>query len=212
VKVLLRKLLNAPPALYGLLNDRVLVPGWVRMIGVGTGQGCRFHGRPTIRLAPGARIALGDEVALYSRFDSNVLGLPHPTILASVAPGSAIEIGDGSGISGASIVARCAITIGKRVFIGAGACIWDSDFHPLDADLRREHPTRDARSAPVRIEDEVFIGARALILKGVTVGRRAVVGAAAVVTKDVNPGDIVAGNPARVVGRVPSRPGGKALV
>jgi acetyltransferase-like isoleucine patch superfamily enzyme len=85
------------------------------------------------------------------------------------------------------------------VLIGAGACIWDTDFHPVDAERRREHATRDARCVPITIEDEVFIGARALILKGVNVGRSAVIGAGAIVTKNVDPGDIVAGNPARVV-------------
>ena len=53
---------------------------------------------------------------------------------------------------------------------------------------------------PVFIEDDVFIGARAMVLKGVRIGKGAVVGAGAVVTKDVPPNAIVAGNPARVVG------------
>ena len=134
-----------------------------------------------------------------SRTNSNPAGLPHPTILAAIGPQSCITIGDGTGISGASITARSSITIGKTVLIGAGACIWDTDFHPIDANQRREHPTRDARCAPIKIEDEVFIGARALILKGVNVGRCAVIGAGAIVTENVKAGDIVAGNPARVV-------------
>lgn len=86
--------------------------------------------------------------------------------------------------------------------IGAGACIWDTDFHPLDPHQRREHQTRDASSAPVCIEGDVFIGARALILKGVRIGWGAVIGAGAVVTKHVEACQIVAGNPARVVGAV----------
>ena len=56
---------------------------------------------------------------------------------------------------------------------------------------------------PIRIEHDVFIGARAMILKGVAIGRGAVIGAGAVVTKNVEAGQIVAGNPARVVGSVP---------
>jgi acetyltransferase-like isoleucine patch superfamily enzyme len=141
---------------------------------------------------------------INSRFDSNPAGLPFPTILAALGTNSSIIIGDDTGISGASIVAIRAVRIGNRVLIGAGACIWDTDFHPLDPDQRIEHQTRDAASAPVEIGDEAFIGARALILKGVTVGQRAVVAAGAVVTKDVKAGNIVAGNPARVVGSVPS--------
>jgi acetyltransferase-like isoleucine patch superfamily enzyme len=143
---------------------------------------------------------LGKNLLLLSRFDSNPGGLPFPTMLAALEPESCITIGDDTGISGASIIARRSVTIGSRVLIGAGACIWDSDFHPLDPMRRREHPTRDAACAPVTIEDDVFIGARALVLKGVKVGSSAVIGAGAVVTKDVRSGEIVAGNPARVVG------------
>ena len=97
-------------------------------------------------------------------------------------------------------MARSVITIGKRVLIGAGACIWDTDFHPLDPILRQQHATRGAKFAPITIEDEVFIGARSLILKGVSIGRGAVIGAGSVVTKNVDAGEIVAGNPARIIG------------
>src|SRR2546430_787517 len=92
---------------------------------------------------------------------------------------------------GASIVARAAVTIGARVLIGAGACVWDTDFHPVEPEQRRVHATRGAASAPVQIGDDVFVGARALILKGVSIGSGAVVGAGAVVTKPVPAGAIV---------------------
>ena len=80
--------------------------------------------------------------------------------------------------------------------------ILDSDFHPLDPRQRRIHPTAAANSIPIHIGCDVFIGARAIILKGVTIGDGAVIAAAAVVTKDVPPGSIVGGNPARVIGSI----------
>jgi acetyltransferase-like isoleucine patch superfamily enzyme len=163
------------------------------------GHGCRFVGLPIVKLTQGSRIKLGDRILVNSRNDSNPAGLPHPTILAALPPHGSIEIGNSTGISGASITARCAINIGQSVLIGAGACIWDTDFHPIDAAKRRAHPTRDADCAPIKIEDEVFIGARALILKGVNIGRGAVIGAGSVVSRDVEPGSVVVGNPARVV-------------
>ncbi len=206
------KLARSPRTLFNMFTDRISTPCGLRLMGVMSGQGCSFTGAPAIKMVAGARIRLGDDVAIGSRLDANPLGLSHPTILAALMPDSYIEIGDGTGISGASIVARRAVVIGARVLIGAGACIWDSDFHPLNPDVRRQHPTRDARSAPITIEDDVFIGARALILKGVRVGRGAVVGAGAVVTRDVPPGQIVAGNPARVVGPVPGMGSGAAQV
>ena len=180
------------------------MPVMLRLNGVRTGRGCRFQGAPIIKLATGAKIEIGRNVLINSRADSNPTGLPFPTILAALGSNSSITIGDSTGISGASIVAVRSITIGNRVLIGGGACIWDTDFHPVNPDQRLQHPTRNATSAAVTIGDEVFIGARALILKGVTVGRRAVVAAGAVVTKDVNAEEIVAGNPARVVGSVPT--------
>lgn len=92
------------------------------------------------------------------------------------------------------------IDVGDRVLLGANVLITDTDFHPLDPAVRRETPQAGAR-APVVIEDDVFIGTQAVILKGVHIGRGAVVGAGAVVTRAVPAGAIVAGNPARIVGR-----------
>ncbi len=196
----LLKALRGPQTVARLLVDRLLVPFWLRLLGVRVGRACQFSGFPIVTLASGARITLGDGVVVNSRSHSNVAGVPHETILAALGPGSSILIGSGTGISGASIVASTAITIGNRVLIGAGACVWDTDFHPLDAEQRRLHATRGAASAPIRIEDDVFVGARSLILKGVTLGSQAIVGAGAVVTKDVGTATIVGGNPARVIG------------
>lgn len=197
------RIARSPRTIACLAMDRVMAPLWLRCLGVQMGTGCLFVGLPIINIAPGARIALENAVKVFSRFDSNPAGLPHPTILAASGEASTILIGEQTGISGASIVARSAVTIGRRVLIGAGACIWDTDFHPLDPQQRRDHPMRKAQSMPIRIEHDVFIGARAMILKGVAIGRGAVIGAGAVVTKNVEAGQIVAGNPARVVGSVP---------
>jgi acetyltransferase-like isoleucine patch superfamily enzyme len=169
------------------------------------GKNCRFKGSPVVNIGKRSEIVLGDNVLVNSRVTSNPIGQPHPTLLTALRPGSFIRVGDGSSMSGASIFAQSGITIGDRVLVGAGACIWDTDFHPVDPQRRREHISRDARSKPIVIEDDVFIGGRALVLKGVTLGRGSVVGAGAVVTKDVGPGNIVGGNPARVIGAISSQ-------
>jgi len=202
VRWLAIRVVRAPRILGRLVVDRIAAPLWLRLLGVRMGRRCRFHGLPIVTMAPTAAITLGDDVLINSRADSNEAGIAHPTILAAVEADSRIVIGDGAGLSGASIVAREQVSIGRRVLIGAGACVWDTDFHPSDAAQRRIHPTRQAARAPVRIDDEAFVGARALVLKGVTVGARAVIGAGAVVTKDVGADTIVGGNPARVIGTV----------
>ena len=94
------------------------------------------------------------------------------------------------------------ITIGNRVLI-AGAQIYDNNNHPIDPYKRAMNETveRD-KIAPVVIEDDVWIGFGAVILKGVRIGRGAIVALGSVVTKDVPPLTIVAGNPAKIVGKI----------
>ena len=121
-----------------------------------------------------------------------------------------IEIGDYCYIANASLVCSERIRIGSRVMIAGGVTIADSDFHPLApaarlADTVALSPAGDRASRPrietrpVRIEDDVWIGYNATILKGVTIGAGALVAPGALVLRDVPPGAEVAGNPAVVV-------------
>jgi acetyltransferase-like isoleucine patch superfamily enzyme len=174
----------------------------LRSAGVKCGKNARFRGVPVVMRADGASIVIGDDVLLNSRPSANVLYLSHPCTIAATKPGASIRIGDGVGISGATIVAASGVEIGDHTLIGAETTIVDTDFHPIDPNVRAIHPTAEAASRPIRIGRRVFIGMRALILKGVSIGDDAVVGAGAVVSKDVSSGDIVAGNPARVVGSI----------
>lgn len=115
-----------------------------------------------------------------------------------MSPKGVIDIGDDVGMSGASITAYSRVKIGSRVLIGSGALIVDNDAHPVFPEGRRYSP--EVPFAPVEIGDDVFIGARAIILKGVHIANGAVIGAGAVVTRDVPMYAVVAGNPAAVVG------------
>lgn len=112
-----------------------------------------------------------------------------------------LTIGDGTFIGH-----NCAIVVGRRVKIGkhcliaGGVRISDFDGHPINAlDRRNGLPTHAANVSAVTIGDDTWLGHGAIILKGVRIGDRAIVGARAVVTKDVPADTIVAGNPARVV-------------
>ncbi len=101
------------------------------------------------------------------------------------------------------------IRIGNRVLISHDVNIFDNDTHPFDAAARHRHylaiastghpKELDLAEATVVVEDDAWIAAKALVLKGVTIGRGAVVGAGSVVTRDVDPFTVVAGNPARVM-------------
>jgi acetyltransferase-like isoleucine patch superfamily enzyme len=96
-------------------------------------------------------------------------------------------------------VAR-SIRIGKHCLLAGDVRIADYDGHPIDAQRRRAGEPAPAEAIrPVVIGDDVWIGNEARILKGVTIGDRSIVGTGAVVTRDVPPDVVVAGNPARVV-------------
>ena len=197
--LLVLRILCLPRRLWWWYEDKVLGPFVLVARGVRSGRGVNLYGVPYIACAGGASIVLGDRVGIRSRTANNVL-IGRRCTLAALRDGAVIEIGNGVGVSGATIVAMTRINIGSRTLIGAEAMILDSDFHPLGPAQRRIHETAGAKSAAVHIGDDVFIGARAIILKGVNIGDGAVIAAGAVITRDVAPGDIVAGNPARVVG------------
>lgn len=170
------------------------------LAGVPWGRRWRIFGMPILQRHRGSEIRLGDGLELRSTPESNPLRPFQPVVLSTRRRGAVIRVGNDCGATGAVLVADERIDVGDRVLLGANVLITDTDFHPLDPAVRRESPQAGAR-APVVIEDDVFIGTQAVILKGVHIGRGAVVGAGAVVTRAVPAGAVVAGNPARIVGR-----------
>lgn len=162
------------------------------------GQGWRFLGVPIIQKHRRSVMKFGTGLELRSAVVSNPLGPNHPVILCTWEAGSLLEVGDHFAMTGGAICVADKVTIGNRVAVGANCTIVDTDFHPLDPRARRQHP-QEAKTAPITIEDDVFIGMHCMILKGVTIGCSSVVGAGSVVTKSVPPSVIVAGNPARVI-------------
>lgn len=106
-----------------------------------------------------------------------------------------IVIGDAVMISpGTRISASDEIRIGHGCMFANGAYVTDSDWHGI-----YDRVKRDPEVKPVILEDNVWVGDHATVLKGVTIGKNSIVAACAVVTKDVPPNVVVAGNPAKVV-------------
>ncbi len=118
-----------------------------------------------------------------------------------VVDGGRLTIGHGTSINGVGtkILCKQAVSIGAFCSISWDVQVLDNDFHTMTVGGAEQPST-----APVVIGDHVWIGTRALILKGVTIGDGAVIAAGAVVTKDVPAGAIAAGLPAKVVGRADS--------
>ena len=170
-----------PDALRDVLNARLRLRGVTRLP-----LSVRLNGRVRID-NPHRRgaIELGERV--------NIIGRIVPVEIA-VRPGARVAIGAGTFINyGVSISACESVEIGAECQIGQYAIVQDNDYHDL-IDKRSEPPSR-----PVVIEDRVWLGARAIVLRGVHIGHDAVVGAGSVVTRDVPPWTVVAGMPARVV-------------
>jgi len=144
------------------------------------GEGLLAEGRVTLEIREGGKLRLGDWVYLF------------PSVgLHLIDPAAVLEIGDHTYVNRRTeIVARREVVIGAHCAISWDVVIADSD----------EHWQNDVEMVqPIHIGDHVWIGARAIVLKGVTIGDGAIVGAGSVVTRDVPAGTLVAGAPARVI-------------
>jgi acetyltransferase-like isoleucine patch superfamily enzyme len=156
-------------------------------------------GSPLIDIRKGSKLYLGDGVILTSRNRGYHLNIATPVKLFADRPGAEIRIGAETRIAGSCIHAQRSITIGKRCLIAGNCQIVDNNGHDLsfpnvDRRLHSEGP-----SAPVVIEDDVWLGANTVVLPGVRIGRGAVIGANSVVAANVPSMAVARGNPAEVV-------------
>ena len=102
-----------------------------------------------------------------------------------------VRVGNDCGFSGTVIAAFNSIILGDHVVCGANTLITDSDWHPEDP--------RSGAPKPVRIDDNVWLGVNATVLKGVTIGANSVIGAGSVVTANIPANVIAAGNPCKII-------------
>ena len=165
--------------------------------GIGVGQGCEFFGAPVLRRLPGSRMTIGNRGTFRSAPWSNLAGINHPCILATIGERALLQIGDDCGFSGAAIGAAESIIIGSRVMAGVNTFISDTDWHPLEP-ARRAAGDAGA-TAPVEIGDDVWLGANVTVLKGARIGAGTTIAANSVVTGEIPPGVVAGGVPARVL-------------
>lgn len=175
--------------------------------GVKLGENINFLGRIYFDISKDALVELSDNITFtngggYNPLCGNICGA------IKVSTGAILKIGHNTGISSAHIWAKEKIIIGNHVDIGADCIIMDNDCHSLHYDIRQNKGQNNdgeyidylnAKSAPIRIEDNVLIGTKCIILKGVSIGARSIIGAGSVVTKDIPPCSIAAGNPCKVL-------------
>lgn len=165
------------------------------------GSGLKLIGWPFLFRYPRASLEMGKNVSINSSFFSNLLGLYQRTIIIARGEGK-VCIGDGVGISGATIYAREEILIGNNVLVGANTKILDNDFHPIEVEARNANDFSRLECRPVKIGENVFIGCNCLILKGTEIGSNSIVGAGSVVCGKFPENVVIAGNPAKVIKRL----------
>ena len=166
--------------------------------GLELGHGVRFYGLPMLDIAPGAQVIVEDGALLDSRNFGYHLNMHSPTKLIASRPGAVIRIGQQTRVHGSCLHAGLAITIGQRCLIAANCQIFDGSGHDVCFDDVTQRQQTRGTHRPVVIEDDVWLGANTIVLPGVTLGCGCVVGAGSVVTRDVPPMTLVAGNPATV--------------
>ena len=156
---------------------------------------------PNSKISKNGHVTLGDNTWMYG----NINIFPHNKD-CSVRIGSDCYIGDQTRIWAAKKV-----EIGNRVLIAHNVNIFDTTTHPIDKNLRYKHENIVKNNGmpnyrfdtiyedSVIIEDDVWIGCNSVILRGLTIGNGAIISAGSIVTKDVPPNTMVAGNPAIVI-------------
>jgi acetyltransferase-like isoleucine patch superfamily enzyme len=165
---------------------------WCRWQGAEVHPTALIHGFPRIVVKPGGRITIGAGVTINAARWSNAHNDGRRTILYS-GPSALIELRENCGISSSRLIAYDRITVGESSLIGAGSLLCDSDMHEIP--LGSENPIR---ISPISIGGKVFLGANTTVLKGVSIGDGAVIGASSVVTGEIPAGTIAAGNPAQL--------------
>jgi hypothetical protein len=165
-----------------------------RWWGVRLGADCVFLGRPLFRRYPGSQIVVGTGCEFRSSSTSNLIGVNHPCIVATLKEKAKIEIGAGCGFSGTAIACSIKIELGNNIWCGANTLIMDTDWHTDDP--------RTGSDAPVTICDNVWLGVNVIVLKGVTIGENTLIGAGSVVTRSLPAGVVAAGVPARILKKI----------
>jgi acetyltransferase-like isoleucine patch superfamily enzyme len=173
----LQKLANSGPA--------VLRARWYLRSADRLGSKVRIWGHPSIRNQ--GQLLVGNRVRIVSTM---------ATVELAVGKGGCLEIGENVFINyGCSIAATLSVRIGPNCNIGSHVIMMDNDFHSIAPERRHQVPP----SAPIVLEEGVWLGVRVIVLRGVTIGTGSVIGAGSVVARDIPARCIAAGVPAKVI-------------
>ncbi len=169
--------------------------------GANVGQKLKAKGFIKINITRRGVLIIGDNFSFNSGNNHNIIGRQQRTIFWIEGK---LKIGNNVGMSATAIICNHEIEIKDFVTIGGGTVIYDTDFHSLDPEVRKNKQLdrKNAKFGKVTIEENAFIGAHTTILKGVRIGKNSVIGACSVVSKDVPDNEIWSGNPIRFIRKV----------
>ena len=173
----------------------------LHLYGIRHGNNCCIQGKIFFKLFDSALMSIGDNFYCSSANCINALSTNKRGSFYATH-NAIIEIGDNVGMSSPVLWCHNRITIGNNVKLGANCILMDTDAHSLDYKIRHRPDLDGGIALPIVIEDDVLIGVNSIVLKGVTIGARSVIGAGSVVTKNIPPDCIAAGNPAKVIKRL----------
>lgn len=170
-----------------------------RIYGVHYGSNMRVYNKMYITIHHSAQVNIGENFVFtngefFNPLCRNIRGGIY------AASNARVKIGNNVGLSSTCIWANCSISIGNFVNIGGDCILLDTDAHNLNYKVRQTpEDYLTANNIPIVIEDDVLIGTRCIVLKGVTIGARSIIGSGSVVTKSIPSDCIAAGNPCRVI-------------
>lgn len=176
---------------------RLLAYFQLRLWGCRADAGLVVSGRLRIRNL--GQLRIGRNVRINSG-RNNFVGIENRMSIW-VGRNAIVEIGDRCGLSNSTICCANNVRILADTFIGGGCRIYDTDFHQIEADARIANQGPVA-TGPIVIGPKAFVGAHCIILKGVTIGEGAVIGAGSVVTRAVPAHEIWAGVPAKYIKKI----------
>lgn len=160
------------------------------------GTNCTIMGK--VSVIGSGKISIGNNFMMTNGEHINPISANQQGSFFTDSPDAKITIGNNVGMSSTRMWIHDKLTIGDNVKIGGGVLLIDTDCHPIDYSIRRTS-NKGTCSAPIVIEDDVWIGAQSIILKGVTIGARSIIGAGSVVTRSIPANCIAGGNPCKVI-------------
>lgn len=190
----LNKIINATSWRWGRLK--------MSLSGISFGENLIVQGSLYLKIGDKTNTKIGNDCVFKSGGGLNPLSRNIKTSIC-VENGASLLIGNNCGFSSVCLWAHELIEIGNHVNIGADTILFDSDAHSLSY-IDRRNPKIDFENKinkPIKIDDDVLIGTRCIVLKGVHIGARSIIGSGSIVVNNIPEDCIAAGNPARIIRR-----------